>query len=81
MRPGDETELAEIVASAREPFLVRGGGTRLFGARDDLTPISTRGIDGIPLYDPGSLTLVASTGAVVADVKSLLAGNGQRLPF
>ena len=81
MIPATENELAEIVASAREPLAAEGGGTRSIGGPIDATPLRTGKIDGIPIYEPEALTLVASAGAPVENVAALLAENGQRLPF
>ncbi|MCY4458831.1 MAG: FAD-binding protein [Albidovulum sp.] len=81
MNPASESELAETVASATGPFAVIGGGTRRFGSMPDSERLSTRRLDGIRIYEPGALTLVASAGTPAEDVAALLAENGQRLAF
>jgi glycolate oxidase FAD binding subunit len=43
--------------------------------------LSTRGLSGIRLYEPGALTLVAGAGTPMADVEAALAAEGQMLPF
>ncbi|UMA64545.1 FAD-binding protein [Roseivivax marinus] len=80
MRPETEDELAEIVAGARGPFAVRGGGTRgmVQGPGDVL---ETGGLTGISLYEPGALTLVVRAGTPLAEVETALAAEGQRLAF
>ena len=78
-RPETEAQLAEIVRGANAPLAVRGGATRhVPGAGEALT---TAGLTGIALYEPGALTLVAAAGTPVAEVEAALAAEGQRLPF
>ncbi len=79
MRPGTETELAEMIRAASGPLSLRGGGTRgplSVGAALDLT-----GLTGIRLYEPGALTLVAGAGTPLDQVQATLAAEGQRLAF
>ncbi|UWQ22997.1 FAD-binding protein [Jannaschia sp. W003] len=79
MRPESEAELAEMVRGANGPLSVRGGATRHRpGAGEALT---TAGLSGIVLYEPGALTLVARAGTPVAEVEAALAAENQRLPF
>ena len=80
MRPGTEIELAEIVAAAKAPLLLRGGGTRTIGHTLG-TVLDTGGLAGITLYEPGALTLVAGAGTPLAEVDAALAGERQRLAF
>ena len=40
-------------------------------------PLSTAGLTGIPLYEPGALTLVAQAGTPVAEIEAALAAEGQ----
>ena len=80
MRPSSEAELAEAVAGASGPLLVRGGGTRTLGhAVGEL--LETSGLTGVELYEPGALTLVVRAGTPVAEVEQVLAGERQRLAF
>ncbi len=80
MRPSSETELAEAVAGASGPLLVRGGGTRTLGpALGEV--LETGGLAGVELYEPGALTLVVRAGTPLAEVEAVLAGEGQRLAF
>lgn len=81
LAPKTEAELAEIVAGATSPLRVIGGGTRPVGRPVEGQTLTTRGLSGITLYEPGALTLVAQAGTTVADVESTLAAEGQRLAF
>ena len=80
MRPVSEAELAEAVAGASGPLLVRGGGTRTIGpALGEV--LETSGLAGVELYEPGALTLVVQTGTSLAEVERVLATERQRLAF
>jgi glycolate oxidase FAD binding subunit len=81
LTPGDETDLAEAVAGAAGPLRVAGGGTRAVGVAEAGEVLSTAGLRGIGLYEPGALTLVAKAGTPLAEVEAALAAEGQRLPF
>jgi glycolate oxidase FAD binding subunit len=77
--PQDEAELAEVIAEAGAPLCIEGGGTRGFGGAGEV--LSTSGLTGIELYEPGSLTLVAKAGTPVAEIEQILAAEGQRMAF
>lgn len=79
MTPKTEAELAESIAGAAGPLAICGGGTRGFDVAGEV--LSTRGLSGVELYEPGALTMVARAGTPVAKVEALLAENGQRLAF
>ncbi|WP_082023087.1 FAD-binding protein [Leisingera sp. ANG-S5] len=79
MTPGSEAELAEAIAGASGPLCIQGGGSRGLGVEGDV--LSTRGLSGIELYEPGALTLVVKSGTPVAEVEALLAAENQRLAF
>lgn len=81
MTPRNENELAEVIRAASGPLRVQGGGTRDVGAPVDGEVLSTAGLSGVTLYEPGAMTLVAGAGTPVADLETLLAGEGQRLAF
>ncbi|MDE9449856.1 glycolate oxidase subunit GlcE [Aliiroseovarius sp. Z3] len=76
-----EAELAEAIVAANGPLRIQGGGTRDIGAPVDGAILSTAGLSGITLYEPGALTLVARAGTPLAKVEALLASEGQRLAF
>ncbi len=80
MRPETEEELAQIVADALGPLAIRGGGTRAVGVATGEV-LSTAGLSGITLYEPGALTLVARAGTPLAEVEAALAAEGQALAF
>ncbi len=68
-----------MLRGANGPLSVRGGATRhMPGAGEALT---TAGLSGITLYEPGALTLVARAGTPMAEIEEALAAEGQRLPF
>ena len=80
MRPGNEAELAEMVAGAVGPLLVRGGGTRTLGSAEGAV-LETGGLSGVVLYEPAALTLVVRAGTPLAEVEAVLAAERQRLAF
>jgi glycolate oxidase FAD binding subunit len=80
MRPSTEAELADAVAAATGPLLVRGGGTRTIGHAVGEV-LETSGLSGVELYEPGALTLVVRAGTPLAEVDRVLAGERQRLAF
>ena len=79
--PASEAELAAAIRDARAPVRVRGGGTRDIGNPVAGEVLSTAGLSGIELYEPGALTLVVRSGTPVEEVEAVLAAEGQRLPF
>lgn len=79
MTPQSEAELADIIAAAKGPMSIRGGGTR--GSSGEGDPLSVAGLSGVTLYEPGALTLVVQAGTPVEEVKKVLAGENQRLAF
>ena len=86
LTPGDETELADAVAAAAAagtPLEIAGGATRLALGRPVQAEkrLSTEGLSGITLYEPGALTLVARAGTPIAEIEAALAAEGQMLPF
>ena len=83
--PGSESELADIIKSAKAKnnvLSIKGGGTRPIGnpVSSDAV-LSTAGITGISLYEPGALTIVAKAGTPLADIEKALAKENQHLPF
>jgi len=80
MRLETEAELAEAVAGATGPLLLRGGGTRTLGHATGKV-LETGGLSGVDLYEPGALTLVVRAGTPLAEVEAVLAGERQRLAF
>ncbi len=79
VQPATELELADHLRGACGPLVVQGGGTRgHFGAG---VRLSSGGLTGITLYEPGALTLVVRAGTPLAEVEAVLADQGQRLAF
>ncbi|PQO24353.1 2-hydroxy-acid oxidase [Rhodobacteraceae bacterium WD3A24] len=81
MRPESEAELAETVAASDGPLRIVGGGTRPVGRPVTGAALSTAGLAGIALYEPGALTIVAEAGTPLSEVRTTLEAEGQRLPF
>lgn len=81
MRPETETELAEMVAEAGGPLRIVGGGTRAMGTTVHGDVLETSRLGGVRLYEPGALTIVAGAGTPLAEIETLLATEGQYLPF
>ncbi len=80
LTPETEADLAGAIRGARGSLAIRGGGTRApQGAPEEI--LSTSGLRGITLYEPGALTLVARAGTPMAEVEAALAAEGQRLAF
>ncbi|MEO0701059.1 MAG: FAD-binding protein [Pseudomonadota bacterium] len=81
LTPANENELAEAVAGAAGPLRIVGGGTRAVGAGAAGEVLSTAGLSGIELYEPGALTIVAKAGTPLAEIEAALAVENQCLPF
>ena len=81
LKPTSEADLSETLANQTTPVKITGGGTQGIHLSDTTTPLSTNGLSGIKLYDPGALTIVAKSGTTIADIKSTLAKENQRLAF
>ncbi|EEE38693.1 glycolate oxidase, GlcE subunit [Rhodobacteraceae bacterium KLH11] len=79
MRPETEAELAEIVTGLSDPVRIAGGGTRGVGGSDPV--LSVAGLQGITLYEPGALTVVARSGTPLAEIEATLEAEGQQLAF
>lgn len=80
MTPKTEQELSELVAGAKGPLRIQGGGTRPIGiSQGEL--VSSTGLSGIELYEPGALTVVVKAGTPLAELEAALAAENQRLPF
>ena len=74
-----EDALVDAIKGARAPVSVQGGITR--GLPKKGAVLSVAGLNGITLYEPGALTLVAQAGTPVADIEAALAQENQRLAF
>ena len=74
-----EETLVDAVKGAAGPISVQGGGTRGLPATGQIMRVA--GLQGITLYEPGALTLVAKPGTPVAEIEEALAAENQRLAF
>ena len=81
MTPQTEQELADVIASAKGPLRISGGGTRPIGNPVVGEALSTSGLSGISLYEPGALTIVAQAGTPVAEIEAALDSENQHLAF
>ncbi len=81
MTISSDTQLADAIRDAKGPLRVQGGGTRPIGTSGPGEVLSTSGLSGITLYDPGALTIVVKAGTPVEEVTATLAEQGQRLAF
>ena len=81
MTPKSEQELSDAIKSAQGPLRIHGGATRPLGNPVDGTALSTEGLSGITLYEPGALTLVAQAGTPLAEIEVALDSENQRLAF
>lgn len=79
LKPKSEAELAEMVAAAQGPLLVKGGGTRGVACPGDILDVTA--LSGVTLYEPGALTLVAQAGTPVTEIEAVLEAENQRLAF
>lgn len=83
--PRDTSDLAEIVAGAAasgKRLELCGGATRAsFGAPRDAEQVSMRGLAGVVDYDPAELVLTVLPGTPLAEIETLVAGEGQMLAF
>lgn len=79
MRPETESDLADMVAGAKGALAIVGGGTH--GVSVSGNVLCLAGLNGVELYEPGSLTIVVGAGTTVAEVTAVLAAENQRLAF
>lgn len=84
--PKTEAELAALVKKAhaeKTSLRIRGGGTRADLGRpaQPTSVLSTAGLSGITLYDPGALTMIAQAGTPMAEIEAALEAESQMLAF
>ncbi len=65
------------------PLCIRGGGSKDFYGRRDLTAevLDTRVLSGIVAYEPSELVVTAYAGTPLKELEATLAAQGQCLPF
>ncbi|WP_299366825.1 glycolate oxidase subunit GlcE [uncultured Tateyamaria sp.] len=76
-----ENAVAEAVAAAQGPLVVRAGGTRAVGRPVAGETLDVSGLSGVTLYEPGALTIVAQAGTPLTEIEATLAAENQRLAF
>lgn len=86
LEPRDEGDAIEAVCAAntrRAPLSIRGAGTKARLGRHAPQPqtLTSRALTGVTLYEPDELVLSARAGTPLADIETLLAGQGQQLAF
>jgi glycolate oxidase FAD binding subunit len=82
LRPRDEADLAEIIATTRGPLEpLAGGSKRAIGRPIEARVLDLTDLNGIVCYEPDELVLSARAATPLAEVERLLAGCGQRLAF
>lgn len=82
--PTTTEEVAEAVRSSRR-LRIEGGRTKrgLLGGAEarDRERLSLRKVEGVMEYDPGEYVFRARAGAAVSEIREMLEGHGQYLPF
>jgi glycolate oxidase FAD binding subunit len=77
--------LIDRVRAARDadhPLCIRGGGTKdFYGGPSVGEPFRVTELAGISCYEPTELVVTARAGTPLADLESVLAEQGQCLPF
>jgi glycolate oxidase FAD binding subunit len=78
---GPELAIAEQIATAREPLLVRGAGTKAAMLRpvQAAATLTTEGLTGITLYRPKELIISALAGSTLNSIEATLEDRGQHL--
>jgi glycolate oxidase FAD binding subunit len=81
-QPETIEEMQELVRTTAR-LHPRGGGSKpaLSTPAEGALTLNLSKIRGITAYEPAEFTITALAGTSVAEVKSLLAGHGQMLPF
>ena len=86
MRPDTEAALADIIkaaSAAKTGLEIAGGGSKRAIGRPTNSAhlVSTRGLNGITLYEPNEMVMSARAGTPLSDVQSALAKSNQMLAF
>jgi glycolate oxidase FAD binding subunit len=82
VRPGNETELAEILSAPGTAYeLVAGGTKRGIGRPVDATVLDLSALGGVVDYQPRELVLTVRPATPLPQIEALLRGQNQRLGF
>jgi glycolate oxidase FAD binding subunit len=86
MRPVDEREFSRLLAEATAtttPLALVGSGSKGSIGRPMQTgaTISTKGLRGVTLYEPGEMVMSARAGTSLAQIEDALASRNQMLAF
>ena len=79
--PENEAALVAALRETAEPLQIMGGGTRPIGNIAPAQILSTSRLQGITLYEPGAMTLVAKSGTTIEEIETVLTAEKQRLAF
>ena len=79
--PESEAALVAALRETAEPLQIMGGGTRSIGNIAPAQILSTSRLQGITLYEPGAMTLVAKSGTTIEEIETVLTAEKQRLAF
>lgn len=82
VRPGNEAQVAELLAAPGPAFeLVAGGSKRGMGRPVEVPILDLSALSGIVDYQPGELVLTARPATPLTQIETLLAAQRQRLAF
>lgn len=75
-------ETVRNAAAHKSALRIQGGGSKEFlGQTPEGETLDTRTLSGVVSYEPSELVVTARAGTPVAELESLLAAQGQCLPF
>lgn len=80
LAPSSFDELVEVVRSSQRVLAV-GAGTKPRLSEVDAAKVSMLRLHGVVEYEPSEFTFTALAGTPIEELKSILAGRGQYLPF
>jgi glycolate oxidase FAD binding subunit len=83
LAPESEAEAAALVADAKAPLRLCGGGTRatLGRAIQTAATLTARRMTGVTLYEPAEMVIGARAGTPLAEIDAVLAAKKQMLGF
>ncbi len=76
-----QARVSEAITRCQTLNIVSGGSKSFYGREPMGEPLLVSGHQGIIEYEPGELVLTARCGTPLAELESLLADEGQMLPF